>query len=161
MGPTKEAHETASMPRFNHVAMSVSADLLDERHRSDILSFYGEVFGWTEMPTMTVDGERLVLRCHSNEQFVYLVHSGDEAPMRCPKGDHFGMSVAKPKALDDIMDRALKYAESDPRVEVSERQTDDFKVLELHAVYIRYLLPMRIELQCFDWAEGVDAQSLG
>ena len=27
----------------------------------------------------------------------------------------------------------------------------------LHSVYIRYLLPMRIELQCFDWAEGFDA----
>ena len=78
-------HEAdATMPRFNHVAMSVSAELLDERHRGDILKFYGEVFGWTEMPTMTKDGEIMVLRCHSNEQFVYLVHSGDEPPMSCP-----------------------------------------------------------------------------
>jgi hypothetical protein len=161
MSGVQQPREAESMPRFNHVAMSVSADLLDERHRGDILKFYGEVFGWTEMPTMTRDGERLVLRCHSNEQFVYLVHADDEQPMRCPKGDHFGMSVATPRALDDIMDRALKYAESDPRVEVSERQTDDFKVLQLHAVYIRYLLPLQIEVQCYDWADGFDAQSLG
>ncbi len=155
-------HEVdATMPRFNHVAMSVSAELLDERHRSDILKFYGEVFGWSEMPTMTVDGERLVLRCHSNEQFVYLVHSEGEEPMRCPEGDHFGMSVSTPQALDDILDRARKYAETDPRVELSERQTDDFKVLQLHAVYIRYLLPLRIEVQCYDWAEGFDSQSMG
>ena len=151
-------HDPATMPRFNHVAMSVPAELLDERGRGDILKFYGEVFGWSEMPTMSVDRERLVLRCHSNEQFVFLVHDDADQPMRCPKGDHFGMSVATPEALDDVADRARKYAESDPRVEVSERTTDDFKVLQLHAVYIRYLLPMQVELQCYDWAEGFDAQ---
>ena len=150
-----------TMPRFNHVAMSVPPELLDERNRSDILKFYGEVFGWTEMPTMTLDRERMVLRCHSNEQFVFLVHSKGEEPMTCPKGDHFGMSVATPQALDDILERARKYAETDPRVELSERQTDDFKVLQLHAVYIRFLLPMQVEVQCYDWAEGVNAQSMG
>ena len=34
-------------------------------------------------------------------------------------------------------------------------------MLTLHSVYIRYLLPMRIELQCFDWAEGFDASRTG
>jgi len=100
------------------------------------------------------------LRCHSNEQFVFLVASDEEKPMTCPKGDHFGMSVATPQALDDIMDRALKFAETDPRAEVSQRQTDDFKVLQLHAVYIRFLLPMQVEIQCYDWAEGFDAQRM-
>ena len=57
----------SSIPRFNHVAMSLPADALSESGRSDLLAFYGEVFGWTEMPTMTVDRERLVLRCHSHE----------------------------------------------------------------------------------------------
>ena len=71
------------------------------------------------------------------------------------------MSVATSQALDDILDRARKYAETDPRVELSERQTDDFKVLQLHAVYIRFLLPMQVEVQCYEWAEGVDAQSMG
>ncbi len=152
--------DSETMPRFNHVAMSVPSELLQERQRRDILNFYGEVFGWSEMPTMTEDGTRLVLRCHSNEQFVYLVHSPDVEPMTCPKGDHFGMSVATPQALDDILERARKFAETDARVEISERQTDDFKVLQLHAVYIRYLLPMQVELQCYEWAEGFDAQRM-
>ena len=42
-------------------------------------------------------------------------------------------------------------------MEISDRQEEDFKVLTLHSVYIRYLLPMQIELQCFEWAEGFDA----
>ena len=49
-------------PRFNHVAMSVPASLLSPEGRADVLGFYGEVFGWTEMPTMSRDGELLVLR---------------------------------------------------------------------------------------------------
>ncbi len=38
-------------PRFNHVAMSVPADLLDEVNRTDICNFWGEVMGFDEMPT--------------------------------------------------------------------------------------------------------------
>ena len=49
---------------FNHVAMSVPADLLGEQGRSQLLRFYGEVFGWTEMPTMTREGEIFVLRAY-------------------------------------------------------------------------------------------------
>jgi len=143
------------IPRFNHVALSVSPELLSGETARDLLRFYEEVFGWGPMPTMVKEGELIVLRAHSNEQFVYL-HGSDE-PLRCPPGDHFGLQVDTPAALDAVLDRARKFAEADDRVEISERQTEDFKVLELHSVYIRYLLPMRIELQCFDWAEGFGA----
>src|SRR4029453_2204133 len=61
--------DSASIPRFNHVALSLPAEALAHDGRADLLRFYGAVFGWTEMPTMTVDRERLVLRCHSHEQF--------------------------------------------------------------------------------------------
>lgn len=44
---------TRRTPRFNHVAMSVPADLLDERGRREICDFYDEVFGWKELPTLT------------------------------------------------------------------------------------------------------------
>ncbi len=141
------------IPRFNHVALSVPADALDESGRKSILDFYGEVFGFTEMPTMTLDRELLVLRCYSNEQFVYL-HASDE-PMRCGTMEHFGMSVATREELDAMYERALKRREADPEVEVIERKTEDFKVLELHSFYVRYRLPLMIEVQCFEWAEGV------
>ena len=93
------------MPTFNHVAMSVPAELLGEQGRGELLRFYGEVFGWTEMPTMTQDRERLVLRVHSNEQFVFLI--ADPQPMTCPRLDHFGLSVADARgALRDARARA-------------------------------------------------------
>jgi hypothetical protein len=145
-----------SIPRFNHVALSVSPELLGGDTARDLLRFYEEVFGWGAMPTLVKEGELIVLRVHSNEQFVYL-HASDE-PLSCPEGDHFGLQVPTPDALDAVLGRAKKFQESDTRVEISDRQAEDFKVLTLHSVYIRYLLPMSIELQCFEWGEGFDAQ---
>ena len=144
-----------SIPRFNHVALSVPPELLAGDTAQDLLRFYEEVFGWGPMPTMVKEGELIVLRAHSNEQFVYLHASED--PLTCPVADHFGLQVATADALDEIVDRARKFAESDDRVEISERKAEDLKVVMLHSVYIRFLLPMRVELQCFEWAEGFDA----
>ncbi len=146
------------MPAFNHVAMSVPADLLDEPGRAQILDFYREVFGWTEMPNLTNDRELLVLRCFSNEQFVYL-HASPK-PMQCDKLDHFGMSVASERELDEMLARARKVQERDARVELIEKKTDDFKVLKLHNFYVRFLLPLMVEVQCYEWAEGLGAQSV-
>ena len=149
--------QTTRTPRFNHVALSVPADLLDEQGRTELLRFYEEVFGWTEMPTLTEDRVRLVLRCYSNEQFVYLIASPD--PMACSSADHFGMSVGTPRELDEMLERARKYREQDPRVEIVDKQVEDFQVLKLHSFYLRYRLPMMIEVQCFEWAEGLGPDS--
>jgi len=141
-------------PTFNHVAMSVPAELLAADGRRALLSFYEEVFGWTEMPTMTEDRERLVLRAYNHEQFVFL--HADPDPMRCPKLDHFGMSVNTPEELDEMLGRARKRAESDPAVEIVDRQVEEYGFLKLHSFYVRYRLPLMVEVQCFEWSHGVD-----
>ena len=140
------------IPRFNHVALTVPAELLDAAGRADLLRFHSAVFGWTEMPTMTRDRELLVLRCHSNEQFVYL-HASSE-PMRTEGSEHFGFSVATPAELDALYERARAEQSNDPRVELTKQNVDDFKVLKLHSFYVRYRLPLSIEVQCFEWAPG-------
>ena len=145
------------IPRFNHVAMSVPPEVLDERGREAILRFYQEVFGWTEMPGLTRDRERLVLRAHSNEQFVFLV--ADPEPMRCPQGDHFGLSVASRAELDDLLARAREFQKRDAGVEIEGPQSEDFGVLVLDSFYVRYRLPLRVEVQHFAWAEGLGADS--
>jgi hypothetical protein len=143
-----------AIPRFNHVAISVPAELLDEEGRHALLGFYGEVFGWGEMPTMTKDRELLVLRCWSHEQFVYLTASQD--PLRCPAMDHFGLSVETPAELDGMLERARKCKERDPAVEIVERGVEDYGFLKLHNFYVRYRLPLMIEVQCFEWSSGID-----
>lgn len=145
-------------PRFNHVAMSVEPGLLGVEAQGELLDFYGDVLGWTAMPTMSRPGELLVLRVHSNEQFVFLAASDE--PMRCPETDHFGLSVPNPEALYAAHARCLARRERDPRVEIVAPTVEDFGVLKLHSFYLGYRLPMRIEIQCFEWARGVGAQSL-
>ena len=146
------------MPTFNHVAMSVPAELLSAGNRAELLAFYGEVFGWTEMPTMTQEGQRLVLRVHSNEQFVFLI--ADPQPMTCPRLDHFGVSVRAPAELYETVERARKFRERDARVEIIEPEIEDYRVLKLHNFYVRYRLPLMVEVQCYEWAPGVGPASL-
>ena len=51
-------------PHFNHVAMSMPADLLDEGNRTDICAFWSEVFGF--------DGRREV---HHHQRHVRVRHA--------------------------------------------------------------------------------------
>lgn len=137
-------------PRFNHVAMSVPADLLDEAGRADLLAFWGGVFGFEELPTETVDRHTLVLSAYDFEQFVFLI--ADDEPMRCPRLDHFGMSVGTLEELEAFHERAKAFQAQDDRVELIEHQVEDqHGVLNLHNFYARFLLPMMIEVQYFDW----------
>ena len=138
-------------PRFNHVAMSMPADALDETGRKEIVEFYREVFGWEELPTMTEDRHRLVMQAYSYEQFVFLI--ADDPPMTCPRLDHFGMSVGTGEELDEILARSKAFAAHDDRVEIIDRKVEDYGMLKLHSFYVRYLLPMMIEVQHFEWVD--------
>ena len=139
-------------PRFNHVAMSVPADLLDADGRAAILDFWGGVFGFEELPTETEDRRKLVLSAYDVEQFVFLIAEDD--PMRCPRLDHFGMSVGTLAELEAFYAKAKAYAEKDDRVDLVEQGMEDHGVVKIHNFYVRFLLPMMIEVQHFDWAKG-------
>jgi hypothetical protein len=138
-------------PRFNHVAMTVAPDLLEEAGRADILSFYGDVFGWQEMPTMTEDRKRLVLMAYEFGQFVFL-EAGD-VPLAASFMDHFGMAVSELRELEEMLGRARKWAARDSRVTVKASDVEDFGVLELSSFYVNFLLPLTVEVQHFDWKQ--------
>ena len=110
-------------PRFNHVAMSVPADLLDADGRAEILAFYGDVFGFEELPSETKDREVLVLSAYDWEQFVFLI--ADDEPMTCPRLDHFGMSVGSLEELDEFLAKAKAFAENDDRVDIIDKKAED------------------------------------
>ena len=141
-GPTRKPH-------FNHVAMSVPADLLDEEHRTDIVRFYDEVFGFKELPTETEDRRKLVLFVHTYEQFVFLI--ADDQPMACPRLDHYGISVDTEAELDDMLARARAFKAQDDRVDIVERSVTDHGMLAITSFYVGYLLPMMIEVQWWDF----------
>lgn len=137
------------VPRFNHVAMSVPADLLDEQGRTDLVSFYSEVFGWQEYPTETVDRKQLVLGAYTYDQFVFMI--ADDEPMRAPRLDHFGMGVASEEELDTFYQRAVAYRERDSRVDIIAKQVEQHPGLSITNFYVGYLLPMMVEVQYFEF----------
>ena len=132
----------ARSPRFNHVAMSLPADLLDETNRKDIVRFY-------DLPMLTEDKHRQVFQVHNIEQFVFLI--ADDPPMTCARLDHFGLSVGAERELGEILARARKCKERDDRVEIIDKKVDDHGMLAITSIYIRYLLPMMIEIQWWDF----------
>jgi hypothetical protein len=140
------------VPRFNHVAMSVPADLLGDEGRRDIVNFYSEVFGFQEHPTETIDRQRLVLGAYTYDQFVFLI--AEDEPMRAPRLDHFGMAVGSEEELDVFYQRALDYRERDPRVDIIDKDVEKHPGVSIINFYVGYLLPMMIEVQHFAFDVG-------
>jgi hypothetical protein len=68
--------------------------------------------------------------------------------------------VGAPSELYETVERARKFRDRDPRVEIIEPEIEDYKVLKLHNFYVRYRLPMMVEVQCYEWAPGVGPASL-
>ena len=52
--------------QINHVALSVSPELLGQRGRADLASFFENVFGWAELDMMTIDGQRMIFSVNSS-----------------------------------------------------------------------------------------------
>jgi len=136
-------------PRMNHVAMSLAPGDLDEEHRKLRADFLADVFGFYDLPMLTQDRHRQVFQVHNIEQFVFLI--ADDPPMSCARLDHFGLSVGAESELDDILARAKAWQARDDRVEIVDKQVDDHGMLAITSIYIRYLLPMMIEIQWWDF----------
>lgn len=136
-------------PRFNHVAMSVPAELLDDHNRADLCKFWGTVLGFDEMPMMTVDRKRLIFSCVHWDQFIFLIAEDD--PMRCPRMDHFGFSVGTLDELVGVRDRAVAFREQDSRVDLIDLHVDDQGPIKIHSIYLGYVLPMLCELQYWEF----------
>ena len=138
-------------PRLNHVAMSMPADALDADGREALKAFYGDVFGLEEYPELTEDRHRLVFRAHHHEQFVFLI--AEETPMTAPRLDHFGMSVSTLDDFNEVARRAAAWKEKEPDdVDLIEPTVENFHdVLNLHSFYVRYRLPLMIEVQHFEY----------
>lgn len=143
-------------PRINHVAMSLPASALDSAGRGAITSFYSDVFGWEEYDILTIDRKRLVLRVHSDEQFVFLI--ADDPPMSCPRLDHFGMSVGTLDEFEDLYARCQAKAAADLEVDLVERTVENhYDLLHLHSFYVRYKLPLMVEVQHFAYQHAPPA----
>jgi hypothetical protein len=146
-------------PHFNHVALTVPTELLNDDGRKRIVSFYEDAFGWEEWDIMTLDRKRLVMRAYADDQFVFI--EGSDNPMSCDGLEHWGMGVSSERQLDRILDRCRALGEGDPEVDLTERGIEDYGVVKLHNFYVRYLLPLSIEVQYFEAGPAGAAATTG
>jgi hypothetical protein len=140
-------------PILNHVALTVPRGLVsDTPERRNLLDFYETVFGWRSIDLMAVEGERLVLHLHQLTHFLFLV--GGDAPTAACAGDHFGIEVYERETFDAIVARARAFkAERDPIVEITEPAAEDYGTIRIHNTYVRYLLPLMVEVQYYEGVE--------
>ena len=146
---TQSAPAPGDRPLLNHVAISMDPALLDDHGRSEILDFYGDVFGWTEADNSGESGNPLILYTGAFAQFVYLLPG--EPYLIAPRLDHFGVLVGSVDELQATVDRAKARQAKDARVSiidvktrVTSSATEDFT---LTSAYIGFVLPLMVELQ--------------
>ena len=53
--------------------------------------------------------------------------------------------------LDAVLAKAKAWQERDDRVDIVDKKTDDHGMLAITSIYVRYLLPMMVEIQWWDW----------
>jgi hypothetical protein len=53
--------------------------------------------------------------------------------------------------LDEILARAKAFQQRDDRVEIIDKHVDDHGMVKLWSFYVRYLLPLMIEVQYFEY----------
>jgi hypothetical protein len=135
----------SGIPRLNHVAMSVPPELLAGAEREELLGFYRQCFGWEELVDQGEEGRVAVLTVGHWDQFVFL--HAEDAPMTAVRMDHFGVAVHSEDDFDTTWARVAARAAGDDRVDVVAPHVDDFEVLKLHAFYVRFRLPLMVEVQ--------------
>jgi catechol 2,3-dioxygenase-like lactoylglutathione lyase family enzyme len=122
---------------LSHIAMSVPAGTLTDEFRTEVLDFYGAMFGWVEIESLRRP-DRMTLavgrHCYVN------VRERDES-MTCTGYEHIGLLVESPEAAD----ATWQQLDSDPRtleLEPIDRGDDGYRNFRF-----RYLLPLAIEVQ--------------
>ena len=129
--------------RFTHIAVTVPKAQFAPGPRGELLSFYEEVFGWTENPGLSIPGERIFLRAPRDDQYLNVRASDD--PMQTSGYEHLGVEVESVEEIQTLHARCRERARRDPRVVIGDLRVE--YAGRLHSFRVRYLLPITIEVQ--------------
>ena len=53
-----------------------------------------------------------------------------------------------------MLARAKAFQGRDDRVEIIDKKVDDYEMLAITSIYVRYLLPMMVEVQWWDFKDA-------
>jgi len=136
--------------RFNHMELTLPPGALEGETRSEIERFYGEVFGWEALDVPILGQQGLLLRTDAEtSQFVLVVES--KKPVSVPGYDHLGLLLETRAQVDRALDAVRRWRSRDDRVQIKEYEDLVQGDVTVHAFYVRYLLPIRFDVQCMEW----------
>ena len=124
---------------LSHVAMSVPSGTLADGFRTELLQFYGDLFGWSEMESLRLP-DRLTV---SIGRHCYLNIRERSDPMVCSGYEHIGIVVASTEEAERLWNQ-LDADSRDVNLEPLAAGTDGSRSFRF-----RYLLPLTVEVQFF------------
>jgi hypothetical protein len=164
--------------QMNHVALSMAPGEITGTRRVELLTFYEEVFGWSEyveddkfieefqaeltalMGKGTQTYPPLVMLTGAGA-FIFLY--GLDNPMKATPVDHFGFEVKSEDRLNEILARAKEYKKTDNDVVIVDKAVSSYDVdeslwermpgkqVDLINCYVGYRMPLAVEVQYYRW----------
>ena len=140
------------MARFNHMELTLPRGVLAE-HRREVAAFYGDLFGWESLDVPILEQVGLLLRTDpETSQFILVTEQ--RKSMSSPGYDHLGLLQESRAEVDALLEKARKWRERDPRVEIKEYEDLRIGATTTHAFYVRYLLPIWFDVQVIEYEPG-------
>jgi hypothetical protein len=140
------------MPRFNHMELTVPKGQL-ARDRKAIAEFFGDLFGFESLDVAILKQTGLLLRTDpETSQFILVTEQNQH--MHSPGFDHLGFLYDSRAEVDALLEKARKWQERDPRVQIKEYEDLKTGPTTVHAFYVRYLLPLWFDVQVIEYGAG-------
>lgn len=141
------------MPRrFNHMELTVPKGAL-EKSRDEIKAFYADLFDWDALDVPILEQTGLLLRTDpETSQFILVTEQ--RAHLSSPGFDHLGMLCDTRAEVDALLARAKDWQRRDARVAIKEYEDLVTGPVTTHAFYVRYLLPIWLDVQVLEYADG-------
>lgn len=139
--------------RFNHMELTFGEGELTDTVRKEISAFYSEILGWTSMDVQVLDQNALLLAVDQEvSQFILLAEN--PKPISSPGYDHLGVLLDTRAEVDQVLAKCRAIQARDDRVQIKEYPDLDQQVVVVRAFYVKYLLPIWLDIQCMEWVEG-------
>ena len=139
-------------PRFNHVAMSVPADLLDAANRARPRALLPRGLGFDELD----DDDRGPAPADLQLRPLGPVHLPDRRGRPDAAARAWTTSASRSAPEPSSTPRGSgpwPSATNDDRVDLVDPAVDDQGMVKIHSIYLGYLLPMMCEFQYWEFAE--------
>jgi len=141
--------------RFNHMELTYEKGQLTDRLREEISRFYEEVFDWMPLDVDILGQNALLLRVDEEVSQFILVAEG-RRPIHSPGYDHLGILLDTREEVDLILERCQKWQERDDRLQLKLYKDLPQGDVTVHAFYVKYLLPIWLDVQCMEWKPGTE-----